>query len=80
MANMASIVGNAVSTVIEQCKRIDCKKATNWELKEAGIDPHEYKTEHGAIPWSRYDICKCKDGLFRIAQVGQCGKTNDYWW
>jgi RHS repeat-associated protein len=58
----------------------DCRKASDWELKQAGIDPHEYKTEHGAEPWSRYDICKCKDGTFRIAQVGMCGKTNDYWW
>ncbi len=57
-----------------------CHKASKWELKQAGItDEHEYKIEHGARPPSRFDICKCKDGSFRIAPVGQCGTTRSFW-
>lgn len=58
----------------------DCRKANAWDLAEARIDdPHAYKEEHGAKPWSRFDICKCKDGTIRIAPVGTCGKTNKFW-
>ena len=61
-------------------KKGDCRKANNYELKQAGIDPHSYKSENGALPWSRYDICICKDGSIRIAAVNQCGKTTDFWY
>lgn len=59
----------------------DCRKATNWELEQAGIRgrEHEYKREHGAIPESKFDICKCTDGIFRIAPVKQCGRTRNFW-
>jgi len=61
-------------------KKPDCRKATKWDLRQAGIfDEHRYKREHGAVPESRFDICKCKDGSIRIAPVGQCGKTSDFW-
>jgi hypothetical protein len=80
----AAIAGSAVSILDkpQQCEndKPDCHKATSWELKDAGIyDEHAFKKEHGAIPLSRFDICKCKDGSIRIAQVGQCGKTRDFW-
>jgi hypothetical protein len=59
----------------------DCRKVSPWDLKQAGItDPHAFKTENGAVPWSRFDICKCKDGTIRIARVGQFGKTRDFWY
>lgn len=59
-----------------ECKRKpDCRKATTFDLKQANIfDEHQYKREHNAIPMSRFDICKCKDGSIRIAKVGMCGK------
>lgn len=45
----------------------DCKRrATLWELKTAGIDPHEVKPQ----PWSRFEICKCKSGGFAIKRYG----------
>jgi hypothetical protein len=84
IANTVQTVTDAVSKVIEDCKNNpDCHKATNWELKQAGIvgkdAEHQYKKEHGAKPVSHFDICKCKDGSIRIAKVGMCGKTNDFW-
>jgi len=52
----------------------DCSKATPWQLAQAGItDPHEYKTDYGAIPNSAFDICACKDGSIVIKAVGMCG-------
>jgi RHS repeat-associated protein len=58
----------------------DCHKANKFELLQAGItDAHKYKKEHGAVPESHYDICKCKDGSIRIAKVHMCGKTSDFW-
>ena len=60
--------------------KADCHRASKFELEQAGIsDPEQYKKEHGAVPSSRYDICKCKDGSIRIARVGQCGMTDDFW-
>jgi RHS repeat-associated protein len=57
-----------------------CHKASAWELRQAGIyDEHQYKIEHDARPPSRFDICKCKDGSIRIAPVGQCGRTRNFW-
>lgn len=64
----------------ERCDKPDCHKASFWELKQAGItDAHAYKREHGAVPVGHYDICKCRDGTIRIAKVGQCGKTGNFW-
>jgi hypothetical protein len=86
---LAVVISNSLSTPesdaeASDCprenKKPDCRKATKWDLKQAGIlDEHRYKREHGAIPESRFDICKCKDGSIRIARVGQCGKTSDFW-
>jgi hypothetical protein len=53
----------------------DCKKASPWQLLQAGIfDAHEFKTDYGAVPNSRFDICACKDGSIVIKEVGGCGK------
>jgi uncharacterized protein RhaS with RHS repeats len=64
-------------------KNPDCHKATPWELEQAGIigkgAEQQYKKESGSLPVGHYDICKCKDGSIRIAKVGQCGKTSDFW-
>lgn len=58
----------------------DCWKASKWELLQARIvDAEEYKKDNGAIPVGHYDICKCRDGSIRIAKVGQCGRTRDFW-
>ena len=86
LANSASQSNSSTSSsaVSEQCKpddkNPDCHKASPWEMKQAGIDDaHAYKREHGAVPESHFDICKCKDGSIRIARVGQCGKTSNFW-
>jgi hypothetical protein len=43
---------------------------------QAGIeDPHEFKTDYGAVPNSRFDLCACKDGSILIKAVGSCGKS-----
>jgi RHS repeat-associated protein len=43
----------------------DCKqKATEWELKQAGIDAHEVKKGLGNV--SLFEICKCKSGGFAV--------------
>lgn len=64
----------------DECKNPECQRANKWELLTAGItDAEKYKRENGAVPISRYDICKCNDGSIRIAAVGQCGKTNHFW-
>jgi RHS repeat-associated protein len=51
-----------------------CSKASPHQLKGAGIsDAHRFKTEWGAVPNSRFDICACKDGSIIIKGVGGCG-------
>ena len=70
---------SSISNATKNNKKPNCRKATNWELKQAGIDPHAYKDEHRARPVSRFDICKCDDGSLRIADVGMCGKTTNFW-
>ena len=58
----------------------ECHRANKFELLEKNItDAEQYKRDRGAVPTSRYDICKCKDGSIRIARVGMCGKTTDFW-
>ena len=80
-AIVGGVVGAGLMILADKlCKPDDCHKASKWELRQAGInDEHKYKTENGAIPNSHFDICKCKDGSIRIAKVGQCGKTNNFW-
>lgn len=47
----------------------DCKqKASEWELKQAGIDAHEVKKGLGQV--SLYEICKCKSGGFAVKRKG----------
>ena len=54
----------------------DCTKASKYQLKSAGItDEHEFKTDWGAVPNSRFDICACKDGSIVIKATGQCGRS-----
>jgi RHS repeat-associated protein len=79
---LCAIYVNPFPIIIELCKDKDpeCHRARPWELKQAHIsDEEEYKKLNGAVPVSHYDICKCKDGSIRIARVGQCGKTRDFW-
>ena len=56
----------------DQCKDDDdddCKqKASDWELKQAGIDPHEVKKGLGQV--SLFEICKCKSGGFAVKRKG----------
>ena len=60
----------------DECKRDDgCSKASPWQLASAGIkDAHAFKTEYGAVPNSRYDICACNNRTIVIKAQGQCGK------
>lgn len=56
---------------------IDCTKATHQILKITMLEPildreHEFKTEYGATPVSRFDICGCKDGGIVIWEVQKC--------
>jgi hypothetical protein len=54
----------------------DCEKARRFHLAAAGItDEHAFKTQWGAVPNSRFDICACRDGSIVIKAVGQCGKS-----
>ena len=47
----------------------DCKeKASDWELKQAGIDAHEVKKGLGQV--SLFEICKCKSGGFAVKRKG----------
>jgi hypothetical protein len=62
----------------EKCEdNTECSKASRYQLGQAGItDEHGFKTEWGAVPNSRYDICACKDGSIVIKAQGQCGKSS----
>ncbi len=47
----------------------DCKqKASEWELKQAGIDAHEVKKGLGQV--SLFEICKCRSGGFAVKRKG----------
>ena len=47
----------------------DCKqKASDWELKQAGIDAHAVKKGLGQV--SLFEICKCKSGGFAVKRKG----------
>ena len=82
-------IGPAAIRVANACKAVSnalggggggpkCSKASSWDLKNAGItDAHAYKedilgTKKGLSAW---DICKCKDGIFRLAPVGTCSTS-----
>jgi len=57
----------------------DCTTATNWHLAAAGIeDAHQVKSEYGAKPNSRYDLCACNDGSIVIKAHGTCS-TGPSW-
>ena len=63
----------------EKCRPNDdnpnCKKASGWHLDRAGIvDAEEFKTEWGALPNSKFEICACDDGSIVIKATGTCGK------
>ena len=78
-AAAGAAAGNAIGQAMCPDKP-ECHRANKFELLQAGIgDAEQYKKDRGAVPTSRYDICKCKDGSIRIARVGMCGKTTDFW-
>jgi RHS repeat-associated protein len=69
-----------ISPPISNAPDPQCRKASKWDLLQAWIDDeHEYKISHRARPPSRFDICKCRDGSIRIAEVGECGSTRKFW-
>jgi RHS repeat-associated protein len=69
-----------ISPPISNAPDPQCRKASKWDLLQAWIDDeHEYKISHRARPPSRFDICKCRDGSIRIAEVGECGSTRNFW-
>jgi len=77
---LAAGLATTAYAIWAMCQPLDCHKASKYELRQAGIfDEHEYKKDHGAIPASRFDICKCNDGTIRIAPVGMCGRTREFW-
>lgn len=74
-AAAGATVGNAAANLVCEEDEPDCKKATPWQLVQAGIEePHDFKTDYGAVPNSRFDICACKDGSIVIKAVGGCGQ------
>ena len=47
----------------------DCKqKASDWDLKQAGINAHEVKKGLGQVRF--FGICKCKSGGFTVKRNG----------
>lgn len=77
---MGSASAHAAKPVDGNSCKMDCSFASKFQLREAGIeDEHQYKTEYGAVPWSSYDICACKDGSIAIFRVKQCGQMNALW-
>lgn len=67
---------SVANEIDEECNNRDCEKARPYQLKQAEIsDPHTFKTEYGAVPNSRFDICACKDGSIVIRAQGQCGQS-----
>lgn len=80
---LGSRLGAAAGSAFEDAcspKKPECHRANAFELMQAGIkDAEKYKQDRGAVPTSRYDICKCKDGSIRIARVRMCGSTTDFW-
>ena len=54
---------------------IDCIKASPFHFNSAGIvSPHQFKTDYGAVPNSKFEICACKDGSIIIKPTGTCGQ------
>jgi len=59
----------------EMCA-VDCKKASAWHLRRAGIDDeHKFKDRYDAKPNSRFEICACNDRSIRIKLRGTCGRS-----
>ena len=77
-----SEIGMVIDTVVAVCADDEpgCEKATQWHLQAAGIrDAHAVKTEYGAVPNSRFDLCACDDGSIVIKSVGTCGMGAPIW-
>jgi RHS repeat-associated protein len=73
-AAAGALAGDKIADEICSDEENDCSKASPWQLMKAGIsDAHEFKTDYGAVPNSRFDICACKDGSIVIKAVGGCG-------
>jgi hypothetical protein len=60
----------------------DCKFASAYQLRKAGITLEQGYTEHSfkqdylhgiSRNLSKYDICACSDGSIQISEHGQCG-------
>ncbi len=68
----AAAAAAARSSSSDQCKDDDdddCKqKASDWDLRQAGIDAHEVKKGLGQV--SLFEICKCKSGGFAVKRKG----------
>ncbi|HTE39254.1 MAG TPA: RHS repeat-associated core domain-containing protein [Steroidobacteraceae bacterium] len=74
-AALGAAAGTAVADAVCKEDESNCSKASSWQLIQAGItDAHAFKTDYGAIPNSRFDICACKDGSIVIKATGGCGK------
>lgn len=80
-AMTGAILGGASASVAaaeedggSSCK-MDCQKASKYQLKQAGIygREHEFKTWWSAIPNSSFDICACADYSIVIYTVNKCG-------
>ena len=71
-AAAAAAAAAARSSSSDQCKDDDdddCKqKASDWDLRQAGIDAHEVKKGLGQV--SLFEICKCKSGGFAVKRKG----------
>lgn len=57
----------------EQCKNDDDskQKASDWDLKQAGINAYEVKKGLGQV--RSFKICKCKSGGFAVKRNGYQG-------
>jgi len=72
--------GNSAANHICGDDETSCRKATDWHLEQAGIeDAHLVKSEFGAEPNSRFDLCACDDGSIVIKPVGTCGLGGPVW-
>jgi RHS repeat-associated protein len=69
-------LGNKLADEICDDDDQNCSKASHWQLLQAGItDAHAFKTDWGAVPNSRFDICACTDGAIVIKAQGACGQS-----
>lgn len=72
--------GNAAANRLCGDDETSCRKATDWQLEKAGIySEHMVKSEFGAVPNSRFDLCACDDGSIVIKPVNSCGSSAPIW-